>query len=524
MSKLITVEEVATYVGPGARLAIPGNASILVPDVLLSGVEKRFLEEGRPHGIKAFLPCTSSLGPGTGLDRLAHEGLLMEIVAASYPIYQGSPIVDLVKRNVVKAWNVPMGALYALLREIGAGRPGLLTKVGLGTFVDPAEEGGRLNEVTTENFAHRIKFNDEDFIFYPSIPLDVTFLKASTADEIGNIAFDREPQTLGSFNLALATKASAGKVFVQVDRVVAKGTLDPKLVKIPGALIDGVVLAPSAPQSAASIYDPTVSGEVRGILPRSFDMPGPERAILQRAAGCLRKGWLINLGVGLGADLPKILHESDRENAVTVTTEHGVFNGLPDQQPSFGAHKNPDAILDATEMFDVYDGGLLDATFLGIAQIDQLGNINVSKFSGRIMGCGGFIDITHKTKNLHFCGLFSAHGLRERVEDGKLIIENEGKIKKFVSAVEQVTLNGRQALSRGQSVTVITERVVLKLTGEGWQIVEIAPGVDLERDVFPMMDFRPLVADKLELYPEAVMRHDPAGLGLWLDRTWGQTV
>ncbi len=260
-----------------------------------------------------------------------------------------------------------------------------------------------------------------------------------------------------------------------------------------------------------------MSGEIRGILPRSFDISGPERVVLQRAAGCLKQGWLVNLGVGLGTDLPKILHEVDRESAITVTTEHGVFNGLPDQQPSFGAHKNPNAILDATEMFDIYDGGLLNATFLGIAQIDVNGNINVSKFSGRIMGCGGFINITSKTKNLFFCGLFSASGLRERVEDGRLIVETEGKIKKFIKSVEQVTLNGSLALSRGQVVTVITERVMLRLTAEGWKIIEIAPGIDLERDVFPMMEFRPAVAADLKLYPGPVMNADHAAFAKWLD-------
>lgn len=521
MSKIVTSEVVARAVQAGDRLAIPGNASILVPDTLLEALERRFLEEKQPTGIKAFLPCTSSLGPGTGLDRLAHEGFLAEIIAASYPIYQGSPIVDLIQRNLIKAWNVPMGALYALLREIGSCRPGLFTKVGLETFVDPASEGGRLNDVTTEPFSRRVQLDGEDFIFYPSIPLNVTFLKASTADEAGNIAFDREPQTLGSFGLALATKASGGKVFVQVNRVVAGGTLDPRLVKIPGALVDGVVLAPEAPQSAASQHDPSVTGEIRGLLPREFRLPAAERVILQRAAGCLKRGWLVNLGVGLGTDLPKILHEVHRERAITVTTEHGVFNGLPDQQPSFGAHRNPDAILDATEMFDVYDGGLLDATFLGIAQIDASGNVNVSKFSGRIMGCGGFIDITSKTKNLFFCGLFSASGLKERVENGKLVIEQEGKIRKFVKAVEQVTLNGQAALARGQSVTVVTERALLRLTPDGWKICEIAPGADLERDIFPMMEFRPAVADDVSVYPEELLGLNPERYVAWLDARLG---
>jgi propionate CoA-transferase len=517
MSKVISASDAAHAVKPGDRLAIPGNASILVPDVLLSALESRFLKEGAPRSIKAFLPCTSSLGPGTGLDRLAHDGFMTEIIAASYPIYQGSPIVDLVHNNRIKAWNVPMGALYALLREIGAGRPGLLTKVGMDTFVDPQSEGGMLNKATDKSFARRVNFEGEDYIFYPSIPLNVTFLKASTADTLGNIAFDREPQTLGSFNLALATKASGGKVFVQVERVVAAGTIDPRLVKIPAPLVDGVVVAPEAPQSAAHRHDTTVTGETRGVLPRSFVMPAAERVVLQRAAGCLNNGWLVNLGVGLGTDLPKILHEVDRETAITVTTEHGVFNGLPDQQPSFGAHKNPNAIMDATEVFDIYDGGLLDATFLGIAQIDASGNINVSKFSGRIMGCGGFINITSRTKNLFFCGLFSASGLKENVEDGKLVIEKDGKIKKFVQSVEQVTLNGRLALSRGQTIAVVTERAMLRLTADGWKITEIAPGVDLERDVFPMMEFKPAVAEDLRLYPDAIMRNDRDAFAKWLD-------
>jgi propionate CoA-transferase len=518
MSKLIDAAQVVQGIPDGAVVAIPGNASILVVDHLLAAIEERFLREGHPRNLTAYLPCTASLGPGTGLDRLAHKGLLKRIIAGSYPIYQGSPIVEMVAQGVVEAYNFPMGVLYALLREAAAGRPGLLTEVGLGTYVDPRNGGGRLNEATRENLVEVVNFQGREYLFFRCIPIDVALLKATTADTNGNVTMEQEPQTLGARSLAMAARANGGKVIVQVKQVVARHSLSPRDIVLPENLVDSVVIAADAPQSAASRHDPGVTGELRLDLARTILPLGPERTILMRAAQEVRAGWFINIGVGMGIDLTRLLREAHAEDEVTVSTEHGAINGLPLHPPAFGAHVNPDAIIDPTDMFDMYTGGALNATFLGMAQTDEAGNINVSRFGGRLMGCGGFMDITSRTKNLFFCGLFSAGGTRYAIRDGKLVIEKEGSIRKFVKNVEQITLNGQAALRKGQSVTLITERGLFRLTPQGWVLQEAAPGVDPDRDIAPMMDFKLKIASDLRRFDARLMSEPNPEAAAWLRR------
>jgi propionate CoA-transferase len=509
-----TADRIAAQIPDGAVVAIPGNASILVVDHLLEAIERRFLREGHPRGLTAYLPCTASLGPGTGLDRLAHEGCLKRIIAGSYPIYQGSPIVALVASGKVEAYNLPMGVLYALLRESAAGRDGLMTEVGLGTFVDPRQGGGRLNAATTEDLVELVEFQGRERLFYRCIPIDVALLKATSADPKGNLTMEQEPQTLGARAMAMAARASGGKVFAQVTREAPRDGLHPRAVVVPANLVDEVVLAPDAPQSAASLHDPSITGETRVPLETQRMPLGPERVILMRAAQHIRPGWFVNVGVGMGIDLARLLHQAQAQDAIMLSSEHGAMNGLPMHQPTFGAHVNPEVIIDPTDMFDMYDGGLLDATFLGMAEADELGNINVSRFGGRLMGCGGFIDITSRTKNLYFCGLLAAGGASVTVEGGQVRILREGRIRKLVKRVEQITLNGQNALKKGQSVTLITERGLFRLTPTGWRLDEVAPGVDPSRDIAPMMDFELQVADTLREYEAPVLAE--AGADDWL--------
>ncbi|MGE0007063.1 MAG: CoA-transferase [Parvibaculaceae bacterium] len=488
MEKLITAEQAARLVPDGATISIPGNASMLVVDRLLAALEERFLAEGRPQGLTAYLPCNAGLGPGTGVDRFAHKGLLKRYIASAFPIHDGSPLARMILDSEIEAYNFPMGVLYALLRDAAAGRPGLLTEVGKGTYVDPAMGGGRMNAATREDLVMRLSL-DKDYLFYKAPAIDVTFLKATTADEKANLGFEREPLTLGALSLALAAKNNGGIVVAQVERIAARGSIHPKNVVVPGNLVDAVVLAPDAPQSSTGRYEPAITGETRAVLPRQrLDDPAT-RAIMFAAAARLRRGWTVNLGVGTPANLPILLAESGLLDELTLSTEHGGINGFPNPLPLFGAHTNPEAILDPPSVFDMYDGGGLDATLLGMAQADAEGNVNVSRFAGRLMGCGGFIDITHRTRTILFCGTLTAGGTAHAMIAQGLSVTREGRVRKLVKAVDHLTFNGRQALERGQNVFLVTERGVFQLDRRGWLLVEVVAGIDPQRDIAAQIEF-----------------------------------
>lgn len=515
-SKLRSAESIASAIPDGATIALPGNASILVTDKLLEAVEARFQHEGHPKDLTVFIPCNAGLGLGTGVDRFAHKGLLKRYIASAFPIHTGSPLAEMILKAEIEAYNFPMGVLYNLLRDIGAGRPGMITPVGIGTYVDPRQSGGRMNTRTHEDLVELMPIDGTDYLFYRSQPINVTLLKATSADEAGNLSFEKEPLVLGALELAIAAKASGGKVYAQVERIVPRHSLHPKSVIVPGNLVDGIVLAPHAPQSAASMYDPALTGEVRAILPQIDWEPDTSRMIIARAAAELRKGWLVNLGVGLPNQLPQLLRETDLADHITITTEHGGINGLPNPPPIFGAHSNPDALLNSPDVFNMYGGGILNATLLGMAQADAHGDVNVSMFNERLMGCGGFIDITAKTKNILFCGTLTAGGSKVGISEGQVVIEREGKIRKLVKHVQHRTFNGRNALAKGQNVRLITERGLFVLTETGWVLTEIAAGMDPDRDIAPHIEFDLQISNTLTTYPAEVMTGPGPAFNQWL--------
>jgi propionate CoA-transferase len=516
VTKLMDVERVADLIPDGCTLAFPGNLTIMVVDELLKALEDRFLKTGHPRGLTVFEPCNATLGPGTGVERLAHEGLIKRLICSAFPTFKGGRLAELIQTNRTQAYNFPMGALYSLTREIGAGRPGLLTKVGLGTFVDPEQSGGKLNESTTEDLVERVELRGEEYLFYRAFPIDAVFLKATASDLAGNLGFDREPLSLGALSLAIAAKTSGGRVYAQVERMVPESVIPPKAVLVPGVFVDGVVLAPDAPQSGLSRFDPSVTGESRAELGRAPIANGPTRVILARAAAMLRSSWVVNLGVGIPTQIPALLRESGLEGAVEFSTEHGAIGGLPLQPPAFGAHANPAALLDPTDAFNFYTGGGLDMTFLGLAQADAAGNVNVSRFGGRTMGAGGFIDITARTRCIVICGALAADGPIVRVADGEIIVEREGCAKKLVSEVEQITLNGRRCLANGQHVTMITERGLFILDEHGWLLTEVAAGVDPDRHIAPALGFPLRVSPRLRRYERAVMAGPGPQFDEWL--------
>ena len=489
MTQVLTAAQAVELIQDGDTVVMNGNASILVADGVLKAIEERFAATGRPRNLTVIEPCNAGMKKGTGIERLAHVGLLKRVIASAFPVWDQPRLGRMLVAGEIEGYNLPMGIVYQLLREASGGRPGVLTKVGLGTFVDPRHGGGRINAQTTEEVVRLLTIDQEEYLFFRSPRIQVAVIRGTTADESGNVSMEREPLPLGILTLAMAARNSGGKVIVQVERLASRQSLPPKGVAVPGCLVDAVVVVPDQEQSAEPAYNPYITGEIRKPLLRPSYPAGPEKGLLRRALLELRAGDLVNLGVGLPADIPALLLELNAEDLVTFSTEHGAVGGVPAPMPIFGAHINPTAILDAPAVFDLYGGGGLDISFLGLAQVDEQGNVNVSKFGGILPGCGGFIDITSRTRRLVFCGMFSAGGPKLEVANGRVLVVNEGRVRKFVRRVDQVTLNGQMALERGQDITVVTERCVLRLRPGGWELAEVAPGIDLERDLLPAMEF-----------------------------------
>ena len=536
MVKFITAREAAALIPDGATVGVAGMGLSGWPEEIACAIRDHFRETGHPRGLN--LKQGSALGDWgygnqflgwernrrkdgpdrtggcRGVTRLgeAGEGLVTRWTAAH--IGSAFALTELVRKNKIQCHCLPQGVIINLWREIAAGRPGLLTKVGLGTFVDPRVEGGRMNQVTEGDGASLVTFGGEEYLFYPSFPVDVALLRGTTADENGNITFEHESVLNEGLAVAMAARNTGGIVIVQVEYVTKRGTLDPKAVKIPGILVDYVVQAtdPMACWQAEGVYyEPAFSGQVKkpvSALPR---LPLSDRKVLcRRCAMELSAGDVVNLGVGIPADVASVVAEEGQTHSVTLTAETGAIGGVPAALPNFGSSYNPECTMLHNDMFDLIDGGGLDVTVLGLAQADQEGNLNVSKFGSRLTGPGGFINITQSAKKVIFCGNFLAKS-RLRVEDGRLVIEEEGTVRKFVSRVEQITFSGRYARP-DQTVLYITERCVFQLCRGRMTLTEIAPGVELEQDILSHMEFRPDISPQLKQMDPAIFRERWGGL------------
>lgn len=515
--KVLTPDEAINLIEDGDTLVVGGCASVCEPDQLLAALEARFVETGHPKDLTEIHPTMVGDRVGRGISVFSHPGMLKRIVGGSYVSQRAPEVRRMILDNEIEAYNLPMGALYSVLRAIGSGSPGYLTEVGIGTFVDPRHGGGKLNTCTTEDIVSLVEIAGKEYLFYKSFPVNVVFIRGTQADEKGNIAMDEEAAILDMFGLALAGKACGGKVIAQVKRIVKAGSLDPRLVQVPGHMVDAVVLSPSQKQSSAYDCNPSWSGSARERTPRFEPAILNERAIvLRRAALELRKGQLVNIGFGLPGALPRTAIEEGIFDSVTFSVEHGMIGGIPASAVSnvFPAAVNPEVLVDTAQQFSIYDGGLLDISFLGFAQFDQHGNVNVSKFASAIPGCGGFIDITHKTKKIVFCGTFTSGGLEVEIGSCGVRVVQEGKIQKIVDNVEQITFNGKLAAAKGQEVLYVTERAVFQLTEAGPVLTEIAPGIDLKQDILAKIDFPIGVSDDLRQMDNRIFRAGSMGLTL----------
>lgn len=515
MAKILTARQaVDTYFYDGATVTFGGFANGLMhPEEIMVALEEAARSSGHPRGLRVVYASGQGDSGERGLNHLAVDGMCTTVIGGHWGL--APKLGGLAAENKLAAYNLPQGVISGLFREIAAKRPGVITHVGLDTFVDPRLEGGKMNRAAHEagDMVKLIELEGEEKLFYPAFPIDIAVIRATYADERGNCTFEREGVYAEALAQAQAAHNSGGRVIVQVEKVVSYGCLDARLIRLPGIYVDALVVArpENHMQTFGTQYDPAFSGEIRTPLNALSPLPmGARKIIARRAAMELTPCAVTNLGIGMPEGVASVAAEEGLESMV-LTTEVGAVGGVPVGGMDFGAATNVDCILEQPVQFDFYDGGGLDTAFLGLAQMDGDGNVNVSKFGPKIAGCGGFINITQNAKKVVYCGTFTAGGLEVSAADGTLKLLREGKVKKLVRQVEQVTFAGRYAIKHNQPVLYITERAVFALTPEGVALKEVAPGVDIQRDILDQMEFTPVITDVTTM-DSRIFREERMGL------------
>lgn len=520
MVKIITAVEAASLIKDGATVATSGFVGSANPEALTSSLEERFLQEGRPKHLTLIYCAGQGDGKDCGANHFGHEHMVKRVVGGHFKT--APKLSQLAVDEKIEAYNFPQGTLTHWFRSIAGRKPGVITKVGLHTFVDPRVEGGKINKKTTQDLVEVIQLGNEEWLWYKPFPIDVALIRGTSADEHGNISIEKEAVSLEILSIAQAAKNSGGIVIVQVERIVKVGSLHPMNVKVPGIIVDYIVVAEPANhmQTFMEQYNPAYSGEIKiSSLSNACEMFLDERKIIaRRAAMELIPHGIVNLGIGVPEGVAIVANEEEVGDMMTLTVEAGPVGGIPAGSLNFGASSNAQAILDQPYQFDFYDGGGLDLAFLGLAETDKYGNINVSKFKGCVAGCGGFINITQNTQEVIFLGTFMAGGLKVKIVDGKLNIITEGRNKKFLDRVEQITFSGKYAQENKQSIMYITERAVFRLTPAGMVLTEIAPGVNLMKDILALMDFEPIISPDLKTMDYRIFREEKMGLSEMLSK------
>jgi propionate CoA-transferase len=522
--KIVSAHEAVRLIRDGDTVATGGFVGIGFAEEVALALEALYLESddalapstGKPRNLTLVYAAGQGDGKDKGLNHLAHEGLVKRVIGGHWGLCP--KLQQLAVAGRIEAYNLPQGVISHLFRDIAAGRPGHLSSVGLGTFVDPRFGGGKLNERTTQDIVRLMPVDGQDYLFYKAFPIQIGIIRGTTADPDGNITMEKEALTLEALAIAMAVRNSGGIVIVQVERLAERNALPPRQVKVPGVLVDCVVVAQPQHhwQTFAEPYSAAFSGELR--VPLNGGMLGtamaldPRKVIARRAALELDANSVVNLGIGMPEGIAAVANEEKIIDLMTLTAEPGVIGGVPAGGLNFGAATNPQAIIDQPYQFDFYDGGGLDIAFLGLAQADAQGNLNVSKFGPKLAGAGGFINISQNAKKVVFVGTFSAGHQRLAVEGGELRILEDGPVAKFVREVEHRTFSGSEAVRRGQRVLYVTERCVFRLCAEGLELIEVAPGIDLQRDILDRMGFAPLIKATPALMETALFRPETLGL------------
>ena len=506
--KFVSAKEVAKKIENESIVATGGFVGIGVAEEILTEMENRYLENKEPTNLTLIYAAGQGDGKNKGLNHLAHEGMVNKVIGGHWGL--APKLGNLALENKIQGYNLPQGVISHMFRDLASGKKGTISKIGIGTFVDPQLQGGKVNETTSEDIVKEIFIENERHLYFkaPS-KIDFAILRGTLSDEDGNISLEKEALTLESLALAMATKNSGGKVVVQVEKKVKNGSINPKLVGIPSIFVDYVVLCSDIKyhhQTFATEYDEAfVNSSILLSDTKEKSVLDERKVIARRCAMFLSKDdKILNYGIGMPEGIAEVLRDGNQEHLFTPTVEPGAIGGTPAGGLSFGASITPQAIIDQPYQFDFYDGGGLDVAFLGLAQCDSNGDINVSKFGPKIAGCGGFINISQNAKKVVFCGTFTAGGLKVQVEDGEIKILTEGKSKKFIKEVEQITFSSKTANLNNQPVYYVTERAVFKLSKNGLELIEIAPGIDLEKDIFDNMDFRPIISSELKLMDKKI--------------------
>src|SRR6266566_1020523 len=513
LKKIVEAADAVAVIHDRDVVASAGYGGNGTPDQLFVALEKRFLETGAPRGLTLVFSTGQGDMKDRGLNRLAHEGLVRRVVGGYFGLSPG--IEKLIVDDRIEAYNLPEGVLTHMYRDIGAGKPGTLSCVGLGTYVDPRQDGGRMNATTTEHIVRLMEIDGEEYLFYKSFPIQVALIRGTTADPDGNITAERESLALENLALAIAARNSGGIVLAQVERVAAEGSLDARKVKVPGVLVDCVVLAEPEHhmQTYGTQFNPAFSGELRvpQKMVKAVDL-NERKIIARRALLELTPNSVINVGVGSVPDqVPLVAGEERIQDLITLTVDPGIIGGVPMSGLDFGAAVNYQSVIDHGSAFDFIDGGGLDAAFLGFGECDAEGNVNASRFGSRIPGCGGFIDISQNAKKLVFVGTFTSGGLELAIDDGRVRIVKEGKFPKFVERIGQTTFSAGYAQRWRQEVLYVTERCVFRLGAAGLTLTELAPGIELERDILERLPFKPAIEGPRKMNP-AIFRAASMGL------------
>ena len=498
--KLVSAEEAVRVIRDGDTVAFGGFCGVGAAEEVMAVLEQYHLRTGRPSNLTLMFAVATGLGDDSdrGLNHLAHEGLIARVIGGHWGL--APKIQRLAVDNKVAAYNLPQGIISHMYRNVASGKAGIFSKVGLGTFVDPRNGGGRLNARTTDEIVHLMEIRGEEYLFYDAIPINVAVVRGTTADADGNITMEKEALTLESLSIATAARNSGGLVIAQVERVARTGTLHPRQVKIPGVLVDCVVVARPENhwQTFGEPYNPAFSGEIQVPIQNIPAMAmGARKIVARRAAFELKPNCVVNLGIGIPEGVASVANEEKILDFMTLTAEPGVIGGMPAGGVNFGAAVNATAVIDQPYQFDFYNGGGVDVAFLGMAETDAAGNVNVSRFGARLSGAGGFINISQNSKKVVFMGTFTAGGAKVTAGDGRLAIETEGRFRKFVDRVQHITFSGPYSARSGRKILYITERCVFELGPDGPELVEIAPGIDLEKDILGQMDFAPRIRTPL---------------------------